>query len=841
MKEEDKNCNILLTRPTIYPISPTENRKSITPKAIKELYKKYGAINQVKSFCDSKALEDFIRSYPIQIISALCTLYTLFFPSIIQATLIPKKFDDICSAFTLFVAILILAETIISFFAKSDYPMSWLFFIDTLCAISMIYDIHWIFVDNTIGIMQDFGYTVRIIRALLCFKIIRYCQLNTLTKKYEQSEKDQQKIQEEEAKKKIKENRSEATSIKRLMTDKTSPMKPGESPKVSLTLNASARKSKIAKQSLVARSIQGRTIMHSFIIIIPALIISRIFLFENYAPQPNDISITDLNFIEYAQSLNYDKMTIKPYCDSIVNSYKNNEYPLIFIGSQLCIYTDNSTLPEDLRDSEKIITKTQSCEAVFDKRSYRQICGILNFFRIVFAIIVLVIVTMWGSHYNRIHITIPMEIMIEKVQILNTHPMAFINEDFSDLGVYHHLGNEANPENSHEQNKDTKSKPMQTQEIQFLENAFNKIARLLAVVYGEAGSEMITSNTIDRERVSPVIPGHKIYGIYGFIKITEFEEVTNIMQERVLLFTNTVAEIIHSTVEKYFGMTNKNIGESFFVLWKVNRDEAEINENDELVKNRASSLLADLALLTGIKILAKINKLTHITTIKSDIERSTGKKISLLIGFNAGWGIEGPIGSDHKIDASYLSPNVNIAARTESVCAQYGVQLLVTGQFYRLLSTQAKSLLRKVDVVAVKGSKLPVKLYTIDLNYDSLVPKSYKHELTNRDERKRMRVQSRKILEHMIETDPTVTHVLYAKDIDLKEMRKDISLDFLAKFKEGCKKYIKGEWKDAALLLNEAQRLNSNDETCKVLLKYMSGFNFVKPDNWAGFRALSQK
>lgn len=28
-----------------------------------------------------------------------------------------------------------------------------------------------------------------------------------------------------------------------------------------------------------------------------------------------------------------------------------------------------------------------------------------------------------------------------------------------------------------------------------------------------------------------------------------------------------------------------------------------------------------------------------------------------------GWAIEGAIGSQHKIDVSYLSPNVNIAAR----------------------------------------------------------------------------------------------------------------------------------------------------------------------------------
>ena len=35
-------------------------------------------------------------------------------------------------------------------------------------------------------------------------------------------------------------------------------------------------------------------------------------------------------------------------------------------------------------------------------------------------------------------------------------------------------------------------------------------------------------------------------------------------------------------------------------------------------------------------------------------------------GLHMGWAIEGPIGSCFKIDASYISPNVNIASRLEA-------------------------------------------------------------------------------------------------------------------------------------------------------------------------------
>ena len=37
-------------------------------------------------------------------------------------------------------------------------------------------------------------------------------------------------------------------------------------------------------------------------------------------------------------------------------------------------------------------------------------------------------------------------------------------------------------------------------------------------------------------------------------------------------------------------------------------------------------------------------------------------------GIHLGWAIEGAIGSEHKIDASYLSPNVNLAAWLEAAC-----------------------------------------------------------------------------------------------------------------------------------------------------------------------------
>jgi len=49
---------------------------------------------------------------------------------------------------------------------------------------------------------------------------------------------------------------------------------------------------------------------------------------------------------------------------------------------------------------------------------------------------------------------------------------------------------------------------------------------------------------------------------------------------------------------------------------------------------------------------------------------NTQFKVDMGFGLHTGWGIEGAIGSTFKIDATYLSPNVNIAARLNAATRQ---------------------------------------------------------------------------------------------------------------------------------------------------------------------------
>ena len=103
-------------------------------------------------------------------------------------------------------------------------------------------------------------------------------------------------------------------------------------------------------------------------------------------------------------------------------------------------------------------------------------------------------------------------------------------------------------------------------------------------------------------------------------------------------------------------------------------------------------------------------------------------------GLNLGWAIEGAIGSAYKIDASYLSPNVNMASRLAAATKQFSSRFLLSEKLYNYCSSNIQKQLRKIDVVTVKGSAEPIALFTFDLDFNNLQvetepkPKYYGHE-----------------------------------------------------------------------------------------------------------------
>lgn len=154
--------------------------------------------------------------------------------------------------------------------------------------------------------------------------------------------------------------------------------------------------------------------------------------------------------------------------------------------------------------------------------------------------------------------------------------------------------------------------------------------------------------------------------------------------------------------------------------------------------------LADSALISYLKIIAEINRSILVLNYREDPRLKFHKnhakmlpttprtphsphlhsvasgdfKVRMGFGLHAGWGIEGAVGSIHKVDATYLSPHVNMAARLETASKQYQVPLLMSHIFHDLLSEVFQKKCRQIDKVTVKGSSIPIGIFTYDCLQD---------------------------------------------------------------------------------------------------------------------------
>ncbi len=134
--------------------------------------------------------------------------------------------------------------------------------------------------------------------------------------------------------------------------------------------------------------------------------------------------------------------------------------------------------------------------------------------------------------------------------------------------------------------------------------------------------------------------------------------------------------------------------------------------------------LAELALLSFLKVIIEIQvnkKIVAFNKNKILQQKIKNFKVNMGFGLHVGWAIEGAIGSSYKIDASYLSPNVNLTSRLEAATRQFGVDILFSGKIHDMLTTKKiKDYCRHVDTVTVKGSINPMRFYTIDYNLQNL-------------------------------------------------------------------------------------------------------------------------
>ena len=247
-------------------------------------------------------------------------------------------------------------------------------------------------------------------------------------------------------------------------------------------------------------------------------------------------------------------------------------------------------------------------------------------------------------------------------------------------------------------------------------------------------------------------------------------------------------------------------------------------------------------MISFLKIIAGINKKAEILEYRKNeklIGRIPDYNVQMGFGLHIGWAIEGAIGSQFKIDASYLSPNVNMAARLEAATKQFGVPLLISHHLQNLFSEKVRTLCREIDRVTVKGSNSPVGLFTVDVDTSQLMKSSSK-KVNKEDSRLKHKINKEIILECMAQNKFRAFDFFY-EDEDLKRIIFDDNSNFRKIFDEAFQNYIIGNWSHCGIGLAEALELKSNDGPTKTLLNVLSSYNNQVPRNWKGFRELTEK
>jgi|GEM_PF-2019334 len=454
---------------------------------------------------------------------------------------------------------------------------------------------------------------------------------------------------------------------------------------------------------------------------------------------------------------------------------------------------DMDTILEQFRNDEIQTAQEGDSISVISVRQDKQYSALLNILQTIFVMVILTYGYMGFSADAEVLVIRPIERMVASVKMLAENPMGASLDD-------HVVDGEAD-------------------ETVLLQRTIAKIGKLLQIGFGEAGSEIIAKNMASNSGIEPMADGVKMNAVFGFCDIRNFTDTTECLQEKVMVYVNKVGQIVHEATHMYYGAANKNIGDAFLLVWKMGHRK---NMNSIVTTNMCdNALVAFLKVIIDLKRENKAGGCLHEYKDYASIRKRFGEnnfEIKLGMGLHIGWAIEGTIGSKYKIDASYLSPNVNMAARLEAATKQFRTPLLLSEDFFDGLSDGARKLCRKIDKVTVKGSLQPMGLFTCDI---VTYPKTFAE----------------------IKFDESGNRIAFDfKSDEMKAISDGLPPNFLSNFKVGIDAYLQGDWDKALTCLNNLLVEKPDDGPTIALLQVMQDqFGNKAPENWPGFRELTEK
>lgn len=184
----------------------------------------------------------------------------------------------------------------------------------------------------------------------------------------------------------------------------------------------------------------------------------------------------------------------------------------------------------------------------------------------------------------------------------------------------------------------------------------------------------------DRRRMSVLFSD-----LRGFTTLSE-----GLSSEKLVEVLNTYLNEMTNIVFDEGGVLDKYIGDAVMAFWN-----APFDQPDHVIR----------AVRCAVRMQDRLKAMNKEGRFPKGIELKVG------VGVNTGEMVVGNIGAETRYDYTVIGDSVNLASRTESLCKEYGVGIIITQNTADDLADAFH--LRLLDQVAVKGKKEPIRLFEV--------------------------------------------------------------------------------------------------------------------------------
>jgi class 3 adenylate cyclase len=440
--------------------------------------------------------------------------------------------------------------------------------------------------------------------------------------------------------------------------------------------------------------------------IIIALVLTVLFTYtENNATRPSTMIVLH----NQTGNANYANKSLDAARSSSVPDMF--EYTLADNSTKYFILT-NGESQDDLRARETLrISVTGNDDmttiGVFSQKSERFEEALVSLLSTVFILLVWFFGVTAFAGPVMILVVIPIERMVRLLGMLMLDPLGY-----QSTSRYKRFVSE---EDEISKNTRWSKEVLKGMETSFLMSTILRIGSLMKVGFGSAGVEIIRNNLLKGQSKNMLIlnsQGFTVSCIFLFCDIRQFTDATECLQEEVFVFTNRIAAVVHSIVHSYGGSANKNVGDAFLLSWLLDDDTPSGSGSGSEALLSAQNNQADKALLSVVRICMALQHDDYYIEAMSDGARDAlltklkgrkGPVVQMGCGLHAGKAVQGAIGSQRKIDATYVSEAVERAEFLESSTKKYGLKMLMSDSFHRLLHPSNRRRCRKVDQILIKN------------------------------------------------------------------------------------------------------------------------------------------